>query len=243
MIISGCAQLPASTVQLSNSMSNDITDMRSAHVEFVNMYMDSLENQVNQFIDNKYKPEYLSSMMDKQYKSFLSKDTSERESSLAYGLMLAFSGKTDENQPDGGPKNIKQQAELNQLQANVLEVMNVFMANIESHVESKRDELLDPLNNQRAILLSSINNNYNNIIKKNSVITALISSISDVHDTQQELLEMLGVKQNVRVEAGTKLAKLSDKVKGLDTKVKNAEGKVMSAQDKFKSLSETIKEL
>ena len=69
-LICGCAQVPQSSVILSNSIADDVVSMQKAHKEFINYYYDSLEQQANNLIDNKYHPSLIRQVIDQDVAKF-----------------------------------------------------------------------------------------------------------------------------------------------------------------------------
>ena len=97
--------------------------------------------------------------------------------------------------------------------------MKIFYTKIDRKVEMERKALLDPLRRQRTTLLSNIDENYANIVRKNAAITGLLSSITEVHETQQQLYEMAGGDGDIREQTGEKLAELADNIARIQEKV------------------------
>jgi hypothetical protein len=199
-LINGCAQLPQSSLTLSNSIAEDLPSMQAAHNSFVDFYFNELEATANEFIDTKYRPGLIQSVIKQDLAFF--KDASRRDESLFNAIQQAF--------VDGEHLT---QIQLAEAQANALLGMQFFYTDIDTQVALKRQSLLTPLRQQRQELLSLLSNNYANILKKNATITALLSSVVEVHETQQELLGMAGVDINVREVVGTKLTTLSAQLK------------------------------
>jgi hypothetical protein len=75
-------------------------------------------------------------------------------------------------------------------------------------------------------LLGILDSNYANIAKKNAAITALLSSIVDVHETQNQLLNMAGVEGNMRKTVGDELAGFADTISEIQKKIDAGSAKV-----------------
>ena len=88
--------------------------------------------------------------------------------------------------------------------------------------------------------MSDINANYNNLTTKNSTITALLSSISETQDTQQEILKAVGVNENLRADVGTKLTDLSAKVNQLQSQVNSGSDKVSDIEGAIDNFRKAI---
>ncbi len=226
-LIGGCAQLPQSSVTLSNSIADDVISMQKAHREFVNYYYDSLEQQANNLINNKYRPSLIREVIELDAAKFI--DPNKKEQSLFNAIQEAFVDN----------KNLSRN-ELVKAQSNAMAGMKIFYTKIDKKVELERKKLLDPLRQQRQKLLSNTDANYTNIIKKNAAITALLNSIIEVHETQQQLLTMAGVEENVREEIGNELANLSDKIEEIQNKVDGRTAQVEDVENAINNFKKLI---
>jgi hypothetical protein len=223
----GCAQVPQSSVILSNSIADDVVSMQKAHKEFVNYYYDGLEQQANDLIDNKYRPSLIRQVIELDVAKF--KDPEKKNESLFNAIQEAFVNN----------QNLSQ-SELEIVQSNAMAGMKIFYTKIDKKVELERKKLLDPLRQQRQKLLGDLDANYANIIKKNAAITALLNSVIKVHETQQQLFQMVGVEENVRKEVGNKLANLADKIEELQSKIDDRTAQVEDVENAINEFRELI---
>jgi len=205
-LMGGCAQLPQSSVSLSNSIADDVTSMQKSNKDFINYYYDNLEQQANDLIDNKYRPSLIRLVIEQDVAKF--KDPSKKNQSLFNAIQESFVDNQNLSPSD-----------LALAQSNAMAGMKIFYTKIDHKVEFERKQLLDPLRQQRQELLGSVDANFTNIIKKNAAITALLNSVVKVYGTQQQLFTMAGAKENVRQEVGSELVKLSNKVDEMQGKV------------------------
>jgi len=225
-LLGGCAQVPQSSVILSNSIADDLVSMQKAHKKFINYYYDGLESQANVLIDNKYRPSLIRQVIELDVANF--KDPDKKNQSLFNAIQEAFI----ENQ------NLSQ-SELAIVQSNAMAGMKIFYPKIDKKVELERKKLLDPLREQRQELLGNIDANYADIIKKNATVTALLNSVIEVHETQQQLFQMAGVEENVRDKVGNELTNLADKIEEIQGKVDDRTSQVKDVENainEFKKL-------
>lgn len=225
-LIGGCAQVPQSSVTLSNSIGDDMVSMQKAHKDFINYYYDSLEQQANDLIDNKYRPSLIRKVIDQDVDRFRTQES--KHQSLFNAIQEAFID--NENMSS---------SELEIAQSNALAGMKILYTKIDKKVEDERKQILDVLKEQRQSLLARVDENYINIMKKNAAITSLLSSVIDVHETQQQLFSMAGVKENVNEVVGDKLARLSDEIEVIQGEVDDRAAQVDDVEkaiDKFKKL-------
>lgn len=212
-LVGGCAQLPQSSVALSNSITDDVATMQRAHKDFINYYYDGLEQRANGLIDDKYRPDLIRQVIEQDVATL--KNPNKKEQSLFNAIQEAFVNNQKLSQGD-----------LTLAQSNAMAGMKIFYVKIDKKVESQREELLRPLKHQRQELLANVDSNYTNIIKKNASVTALLSSVIKVHETQQQLFTMAGVKDDVRKRLGDELANLSNKVEEIQAKVNGGTAQV-----------------
>lgn len=227
LLLVGCAQMPQSSVILSNSIADDMVSMQKAHKKFINYYYDSLELQANNLIDNKYRPSLIRQVIEQDIEIF--KVPEKKYQSLLNAIQEAFI--------DNG--NMRQ-GELESAQSNAMAGMKIFYTKIDKKVESERKNILDPLKQQRQKLIANVDANYSNIIKKNSAITALLNSVVEVHETQQKLFSMAGVEKNVRDETAKKLSNLVDKISEIQGKVDDRTSQVEDVEDAINKFKEII---
>lgn len=229
-LIAGCAQVPQSSVKLSNSISDDVVSMQKAHKEFINYYYDRLEQQANDLIDNKYRPSLIRQVIEQDVAKF--RDPDKKNQSLFNAIQEAFVDNQDMSQSD-----------LSTAQSNAMAGMKIFYTKIDKKVELERKKLLDPLRQQRQKLLGNVDANYVNIIKKNAAIAALLNSVTSVHETQQQIFSMAGVEENVREEAGKQLAELADKVEKIQGKVDDGTAQVEDVENAINEFKELISKI
>lgn len=226
-LIGGCAQVPQSSVTLSNSIADDMVSMRKAHKKFINYYYDSLEQQANSLIDNKYRPSLIRQVIEQDVAIF--RVPEKKNQSLFNAIQEAFVDNDNLSRSD-----------LATAQSNAMTGMKIFYTKIDKKVEVERKKLLDPLRQQRKKLLANIDTNYTNIIKKNAAITALLNSVVKVHKTQQQLYSMAGVEENVREEVGNKLSNLADKIEEIQDKVDDRTAQVEDVENAINKFKEII---
>ena len=59
LTISSCAQVPKESIELSNTVGRDLEEVHRAHRALADLYFDSIEQEINRFIDNEYRPSYV----------------------------------------------------------------------------------------------------------------------------------------------------------------------------------------
>ena len=120
--------------------------------------------------------------------------------------------------------------------------MQDFLSAANRQIKKKTDELMNPIISQETALLLKIDQSYQNAMYANSTITAYLSSIRKVKETQQEALAMIGLK-GVDSLVTKKLLQLSEGVKEAIQKGKEIDTKSDNAIHKIKEITDQIKKL
>ena len=223
MFLVGCAQVPQSSVTLSNSIGEDIVSMKAAHKQFVDYYYDNLEAQANELIDSRYRPQLLRRVIEQDVATYKSPETTDK--SLFNAIHVAF--------VDNESIDVR---ELDDAQSDALEGIKRLYIAIDKKVEVERRKLLDPLRSQRSRLLERMDKNYANMIQKNSAVTALLNSVVRIHQTQHRLFEMVGVEQDVRANAAALIKDVADVVGGAQEGVDDAASLVDGMEEAIENL-------
>ncbi|MEH6649520.1 MAG: hypothetical protein V7707_05755 [Motiliproteus sp.] len=208
LIIAGCAQVPKESVELSATVGRDMVEMQRAHTALVELHYDQHLASINQFIDDVYLPW--------QVQQTLADDIWKQE------ILSAI-----ESASGIDPTGKKQQEGLQKIE--------IFMQVIYEEVESYRRTKLEPIEKQKAALLTSLQESYERIHYANSIVTGHLASVVKVHNTQNELLkewDMDGMRDNISV----KLSDVSGSIKDLTVKAKEKDAKLEKIVATFDTL-------
>lgn len=204
----GCAQVPKEAVELSVTVGRDLSEMRKSHVALVNIYYSERIADINTFVDDVYLPY--------QIQHTLADDFLKQE------MLDAIESAS---KPDDTGTSQKES----------FKTIETFLLIIQQEVESYRKLKLKPVQDQYATVLASINSSYEQIHYANSIVTGHLASVVKVHDTQDEILETLNLK-DLRVDMGQNMAGLSGKIGELVQKAKDGEEDLDSIVSKFDDL-------
>ncbi len=207
-LLTGCAHVPKEAVELSVTVGRDLSEMKKSHIALVDLYYSELQNDINSFIDNVYLPY--------QIQRTLADDIWKNE-------MLSAIESASQADPTGSK------------QKELFAKIEAFLLIIQEEVESYRKLKLKPVQHQYASVLSDINNAYDQIHYANSIVTGHLASVVKVHNTQNEILEKLDMK-DLRVNVGKGFAGISDKISELVQKAKDGEEDLNSIVAKFEDL-------
>jgi hypothetical protein len=118
--------------------------------------------------------------------------------------------------------------------------MQDFLSAADSQIKKKREELMNPIVTQETQVLLKIDQSYQNAIYANSTITAYLSSIRKVKETQQEALSLIGLKGMDSIVT-TRLLQLSEGVKEAIQKGKEIDTKSDDAMNQIKEITDKNK--
>lgn len=194
-LIFGCAQVPKKSVELSATVGRDVAEVHRSHREMVKLVYDRMRTDVNRFVDDVYAPFQIRFVMEEEARKRTSSNEQDRKTSLLLLIDAAF-------KPGASAR----------LQNAAISAMSLTGKKIRADVESLREELTDPLNEQEAEHLGSIDRSYIQIHYANSIVTGHLSSVAKVHQVQSEMLDAIGVHADLRQEIGTRLANATEKV-------------------------------
>ena len=208
LLITGCAQIPKEAVELSATVGRDLAEMRKSHIALVDLYYTELINDINSFIDNVYLPF--------QIKTTLADDV--WKNAMLSAIETASSG------DPGGSATVES-----------FQKIEAFIQIIQEEVEAYRKLKLKPVKDQYADVKSKINQSYEQIHYANSIVTGHLASVVKVHETQNEILEDLNLK-DLRTDIGTGMSGVSGKIGELVQKAKDGEEDLSSILDQFEKL-------
>ena len=220
ILISGCVSIPKETVQLSQALGSDLKVLHTSHRNTVTIYYQQIKDNISLFIKDVYAPYVINYVLKSELASYKN------------GKESIFKTLNDAAQNNSVTSTEK-----------VTKDMQDFLSAANRQIKKKTDELMNPIASQETELLLKIDQSYQNAMYANSTITAYLSSIRKVKETQQEALSMVGLK-GVDSLVTTKLLLLSTGIKEaiqkgeeIDTKSENAITKIKEITDKIKELT------
>lgn len=208
LLLSACAQVPKEAVELSATVGRDLAEMKKSHIALVDIYYKGALADINRFVDDVYLPF--------QIQKTLSDDLWKNE------LLSAIETASRADRTGSAQKEA-----LNKIEA--------FLLIMQEEVESYRKLKLKPVEKQYADVLLSINTAYDQIHYANSIVTGHLASVVKVHESQNEILEKLDLK-DLRTDVGKGVEGLSGNVAALIQKAKAGDENLGSIVSKFDAL-------
>lgn len=218
-LITSCVSIPKETVQLSQALGKDLKVLHTSHRNVVTIYYEKIKDNINLFVKDVYAPYVINFVLKKELNSYKNGQES---------IFKALNDAAQNNNATTTEKATKD--------------MQDFLSAANRQIKKKTDELMNPIIAQETELLLKIDQSYQNAMYANATITAYLSSIRKVKETQQEALSMIGLK-GVDSLVTTKLLLLSNGVKEAIQKGKEIDTKSENAINKIKEITDKIKEL
>lgn len=218
-LITSCAVVPKESVELSATVGRDVVIVYKAHKELTTLLFTRMKEDVNTFVDDVYAPYQIGKLLEMD---FADANSGEFES-MTGSLIDAAKNSSDLSK-----------------QKEAISNMTDFVSVVYEDVETYREILLAPIEEQELKVMSEIDRSYNQIIYANSIVTGHLASVRKVHDAQEDILNMFGV-ENLRTETAQKLSdysvgvvKILKDVKKID--VDNVEKQMTEVKTKFDKL-------
>ena len=123
-----------------------------------------------------------------------------------------------------------------------LDVMQAYVTSLTKAIEAYREELLQPIRSQRAMVLESLEKAYRQIQDANAIVTGHLASIVAVQDAQDEVLKQAGLA-GLREKIVDSTAKASDEIAELTRKGTLARDRTQEIEKAAKDLKNAAQSL
>lgn len=128
----------------------------------------------------------------------------------------------------------------NQDSVQAFEGVNAWVDVAIEAIESKRKELVTPINKDEEMILNAVDDAFARIRRANETITAHLNSIRKVQEVQDNALKALNVKE-LRDQINNQLVKASVNAQSAIDKVAKADSVVKEVEDKKQNIIKRIK--
>lgn len=218
--VSGCVVIPKETVTLSQTLGSDLKVLHNAHRNIVSLHYKKIKDDINSFVDEVYAPFIINFVLKDELMKYRAGNPS------LFGTIEIAGQKAGKEESD-----------------NALKVMSDFLDAARDQIETKRNDLISPIESQESQLLLSIDQSYEHVIYANDAITSYLQSIRKVKETQVEALSMIGLNgadtliTNSLVKLSNQLDVAIKKGKDIDTKSDDAYKKIDAIMNEIKGLT------
>ena len=234
-MLSGCASAPKETVELSEVVGQQITELNKSHIRFVNLYYEKLRQDVNNFIDDRWAPTFLSKAVNNKHfrtdldGAYITSSISESDVTVKWkGRELA------EPQKSVVLAGIKQA--VTDENAKMGQVLLDWSEEAQMQITKKRAELLKPVSEQERLVVNEINGAFLDLQRAQAAIKGYLASAVELKEKQDEVLQKLGALEKVESVMSTVTSvndELSD-ILGSDGDAKDAIAKYKEQMAKAK---------
>lgn len=218
-ILTSCVSIPKETVSLSKVLGNDLVILHNSHREVIELYYGEIKDDINVFIDEVYSPfviHYVLKIELEKYK----KGEPSLYTSIENAGKIGGGDETDE----------------------ALTTMLEFQEAANAQIQSKRNELLNPIIKQEKEIINNINKSYENAIYANSTIANYLTSVRKLKESQQEALSIVGLEGSDTLVTSS-LVKVSELVNEAVAKGKEIDIKGDEAYSKMEEITNQIKKI
>ena len=231
VLAAACAQVPEQSVTLSVDVGKALEDLRQKNAALIGQLFSDRKKKVNDFVDAVYAPYVI------QRNLTAIKDYENTGKGIS---MLNLIPKLINNGDEKG----------------ALAAMNFVVEGLTNDIQSKRTELLVPIETQERQVKEAFDNAFGIVIQGNETTTGLLRSIHQVQSAQEKILQDIGLNENLRGEANSAFGRASDtiskiigdaqavdaalgKITADSAECNSAEDKVLCKADKVKTILET----
>lgn len=236
----GCATVPKETIELSEITEEQVAELQKSHIRFIQLYYVKLRNDVNEFIDKKWMPLFLSKVV--QNKEFR-KDLDESYVTINIkpsDVQVIWKGQPlQEPQKSAVLSGIKKA--VSDEKSRFAKVLLDFSEEAQRQINKKRQELLKSINEQEHMIINEINAAYADLYSAQAAIKALLASAVEVKQKQDLILKKLGVLEksqkivNTVLDANETLSEILKKKGDAEEAVRTFLEEMKEAKNRIKS--------
>lgn len=196
-LLSGCVSAPKETVELTEIIDQQIVELQSSHERFVRLYYKMLRQRAETLLAERWTPIFLGKALeDADFKK-------EFERTLATAridsdkIALTYSGGTlspaDQQALDGAVRDA-----LATMRGELGEVMNAFADAARLEIQEKRRALLQPIDEQEALVLDALRASYADLQRGSAAIKGYLASVVNLTASRDAALAKVGLLDTQR---------------------------------------------
>lgn len=208
LAVISCTYVPKQAIELSATVGRDVSEIRQSHISLADLYFNRLYDDINNFVDNVYLPFQIQKTLSDEF---------WREEML----------QTVKDAAEVDPTGVKQKESY--------EKLKIFIQVIHDQVEAYRNEMINPVKEQHSQLITNLNDSYDRVHYANSIVTGHLASVVKVHESQNEILEKIDLK-DLRLKISSEVSGLSDEVNSLVKKAEKGEEQYDKVIEKVEKL-------
>ena len=233
--ISGCVSVPKESVELSDITGKQTAELQKSHIRFVQMYYGKLRDDVNEFINTKWIPGFLSKIIEnKEFRADL--DNAYITSNIQpEDLTIKWKGKLIK-EPQKKAVIAGVEKSITDEKAKLGQVLLDFSKGAQEQINKIRRDLLDPIDAQEKFVINEINAAYADLQNGQAAVKGYLASAVELQEQQDEILRKLGVLEksqkivNKAVHASEKLSELMEKKEDVNSILKEFRKELSTAK-------------
>lgn len=190
--LSGCASAPKQTVLLSEVTEEQVASLHASHIRFIQLYYQKLRDEVNDFVDRRWMPLFLSkAVRNEAFRKDLD-DAYVTSSISPADVQVTWKGRPLPEPQKGAILSGVEQA-VTDSQSRLGKVLLDFSEAAQREINKKRQELLTPINDQERMVIGEINAAYADLQGAQASIKGYLASVVELKERQDATLDKLGV--------------------------------------------------
>ena len=205
--LAGCASVPPESVRLSRAMGQDLAALQASYEALIDSHFERLKAERLRYVEEEWTPAYISEWIN---------DGMLRETARGEVVYDESAGEFVQPTPGVAEKQLLGTVES--------------WADAAIHdIDSKKAELLEPLESDRKKLLRDVRLGFAHIQEANANITALLQSLTDLQGAQAEALERMKLN-NFAEKISARLADVSDKAASALERIRELNSKLPTSK-------------
>lgn len=208
-----CASMPKQTVELAEISQEQIAELQKSHIRIVQLYYDGLRSDINDFIDNKWIPLFLSKAVENEQ---FRKDLDEAYATInikPFDVEVKWQGQ-QLSEPQKSIVLSGIEKAITDEKSKFAEVLKGFTEATQKEINKKRKELLAPIDEQEKLIIREINAAYADLYSAQATLKGYLSSAVEVRENQELLFKKLGVLEKSQ-DIMNKTLNANDKLSGI----------------------------
>jgi len=238
-ILTGCISLPKETVELSEVTGQQISELHKSHLRFVELYYEKLRDDINNFIDQRWAPLFLSKAVNnEEFRTDL--DASYITSNIkANDISITWKG-TALKEPQKSVVLEGVEKAVTDEKSKLGQILLGWSEEAQSQIIKKRKELLKPINEQEKLVVNEINSAFLDLQRSHAAIKGYLASAVDLKETNDQVLQKLGALEKVEnvmntvTDVNDKLNTILQAKDGVDKALQDFVEQLKASQDIIK---------
>jgi hypothetical protein len=242
LAVAACTTAPKQTVELADVVGQQIAQMEASHEKFVRLYYSGLRRDVDEFMQQKWTPQFLANVVSgqseggKKFRDAL--DRAYRLANVDWKSAVKIEGIDDPEVRKAAEQviaqlDVREKAELGQ-------VLLDFATEAQKQINQQRQKLIQPIDAQEAYVLDQLREGYAQLQAGSAAIKGYLASVVNVAEQRDAVLQKMGALDAQRKAVSTAI-KVDDEAMAALNGAKVASDGVESFLKQLRALRDQIK--